>query len=288
MVRSVGARALLVAALPLVVAAVFYFANPAVHGVLWAVALVAVAGAGATLFVATQAVPRLVALREAAKAVAAGDLERSFPVEDDLLGEVAGELDAIRKQWRAQSRESATRGDEQHRLTTEVSRTIGELRSTVEGQLAAIEETAASLREMTATLQQIAHSVETLASAAEESSSSILEMAAANDEVSENMLNLAASVQESATSIEEMTFSIKEVAKNVEELSSTAEETSSSMNEMDISIRQVENNANETARLSEEVSKAAGSGAEAIQHTIDGINKIKGSAEETVKIIARL
>ena len=60
------------------------------------------------------------------------------------------------------------------------------------------------------------------------------------------------------------------------------------MNEMDISIRQVENNANETARLSEEVSRAAQSGAQAIGHTIDGINKIKGSSEETVRIIATL
>jgi methyl-accepting chemotaxis protein len=57
---------------------------------------------------------------------------------------------------------------------------------------------------------------------------------------------------------------------------------------MDISIRQVENNANETARLSEEVSKAAGSGGEAIQHTIDGINKIKESSSEAVRVISSL
>ena len=60
------------------------------------------------------------------------------------------------------------------------------------------------------------------------------------------------------------------------------------MYEMDISIRQVENNANETARLSEDVSRAAGVGAQAINHTIDGINKIKDSSEETVSIIQNL
>src|SRR6476646_2776968 len=99
----------------------------------------------------------------------------------------------------------------QDRLVADVDKNIGEMRASVERQLGAIEETAASLHEMTASLKQIAHSVETLAAAAEESSSSILEMAAANDEVAENMVNLAGSVQESATSIEEMTFSIKEV-----------------------------------------------------------------------------
>ncbi len=60
------------------------------------------------------------------------------------------------------------------------------------------------------------------------------------------------------------------------------------MNEMDVSIRQVENNANETARLSEEVSKAASSGGDAIQHTIDGINKIKESSSEAVRVISSL
>ena len=202
----------------------------------------------------------------------------------------AGALPAVWSLYMMAQKLTASDGEakNQDRLINDATKGIEEVRVSVEKQLGAIEETAASLHQMTASLKQIAHSVETLASAAEESSSSILEMAAANDEVAENMINLAGSVQESATSIEEMTFSIKEVAKNVEALSSTAEETSSSMNEMDISIRQVENNANETARLSEEVSRAAGLGAQAIGSTIDGINKIKDSSEDTVAIIQNL
>src|SRR5204862_523874 len=48
------------------------------------------------------------------------------------------------------------------------------------------------------------------------------------------------------------------------------------------------NNANETARLAEEVTRAAGSGVDAINQTIEGINKIKDSSEDAVKVIASL
>ena len=155
-------------------------------------------------------------------------------------------------------------------------------------QMAAVDQTTSSMKDMAASLLEIAQHVEALASSAEESSSSILEMTATNDEVAENMANLAASVRETVSSIEEMAYSIKEVARNVDSLSLTAEETSSSMNQMDVSIDQVQSNANETARLSEEVASDAELGAESILRIIDEINRIRVSSEETVNVIQSL
>src|SRR5262245_39955683 len=280
MVRQPTLR-LLILALPLVAAAAAWLAVPAARETAQLpFFLIGLAGAAAAWFSSSPLLQRLGTLREAARSASEGDLERPFPAdEQDLVGETGAQLEKMRRAVRDRVHDLQVHGDEQARLIDQSQRAVQELRSSVSHQLPAIEETVASVHEMTTSMKQIAQSVETLASAAEESSSSILEMAAANDEVSANMVNLAGSVQESAASIEEMTFSIKEVAKNVEALSSTAEETSSSMNEMDISIRQVENNANETARLSEEVSRAAQMGADAITHTIEGINKIKGYSE---------
>jgi hypothetical protein len=105
-------------------------------------------------------------------------------------------------------------------------------------------------------------------------------MAATNDEVAESMLNLAASVQETATSIEEMTFSVKEVAKNIEALSLTAEETSSSMNEMDV----LDPAGREQRQRDRAAVRRGGVGAEggvdAINQTIEVINRIKTSSAE--------
>ncbi len=232
---------------------------------------------------------QILALRSSLQRMSSGDYSEPVPLSaDEPLGSTAELLERLRKQFHAQHQEVLRQIGTQAKMSGDLESVLSELRASIQSQMSALEETSASLHEMTTSAKQIAQSVETLARGAEESSSSILEMAASNDEVAENMVNLASAVQESATSIEEMTYSIREVAKNVEALSATAEETSSSMNEMDISIRQVENNANETARLSEEVSRAANLGAQAITSTIEGMNKIKGYSEGTVRVIARL
>ena len=240
-------------------------------------------------YLGARASAQVMQLRASVQRLTAGDFGEPVPLTgDEPIGSLAEVLERLRKQLYQQNQDVLRQVGAQSKMSGDIDGVLRELRDTIAAQMSALEETSASLHEMTTSAKQIAQSVETLARGAEESSSSILEMAASNDEVAENMVNLASAVQESATSIEEMTYSIREVAKNVEALSATAEETSSSMNEMDISIRQVENNANETARLSEEVSRAAGLGAQAITSTIEGMNKIKGYSEGTVRVIARL
>ena len=169
-----------------------------------------------------------------------------------------------------------------------ISGHIERLSSALGEQVAAVEQTTSSLKQMASTQHELAGHVEALATSSEESSSSILEMTATNDEVAENMGNLASSVRETVSSIEEMAYSIKEVARNVDALSLTAEETSSSMNEMDVSIDQVQTNANETARLSEDVAIDAERGAESILKTIAEINRIKETSSEAVSVISNL
>jgi methyl-accepting chemotaxis protein len=154
--------------------------------------------------------------------------------------------------------------------------------------LTRVEETSSSMVEMLASLRGIAENVEVLYQSAEESSSSILEMGATNDEVSENVTAMAASVEETTSAIEQMTYSIKEVAKNVDDLLESTEGTSHAIREMDVAISQVETNAYETARLSEQVSKDAETGAESLQKTLQGINKIKDSSATASRVMEQL
>ncbi len=142
--------------------------------------------------------------------------------------------------------------------------------------------------QMLAALRGIAENVEVLYQSAEESSSSILEMGATNDEVAENVTAMAASVEETTSAIEQMTYSIKEVAKNVDDLLQSTEGTSHAIREMDVAISQVETNAYETARLSEQVSKDAETGAESLQKTLQGINKIKDSSATAAGVMEQL
>lgn len=123
---------------------------------------------------------------------------------------------------------------------------------------------------------------------AEESQSSATELATTNEVVTENVHQLAESVDETAASIEEMSYSIKEVARNIEDLSLAAEQTATSMNQMDTSISEVESNVKITSQLADEVSRDAGQGAEAVQRTLEGIDKISTTVTTAASVITSL
>lgn len=165
---------------------------------------------------------------------------------------------------------------------------IERLSENIEKQLSSVTELSGLLDVGRTADRNISDSVEGLSRSAESTSSSILEMVAINNEVTENIHGLSMSVQETTSAIEEMTFSVKEVAKNIEELSTAAEETAASMNQMDVSISQVETNANETSKLSETVTGDAETGVNAINRTIQGIDKIKDSSRIAAEVITTL
>ncbi|MCA2977633.1 MAG: methyl-accepting protein, partial [Myxococcaceae bacterium] len=188
----------------------------------------------------------------------------------DTIGRVRGVAESVAQVIDSISRTAAT--------TTGGSSTV----------LTRVEETSSAMVEMLASLRGISENIETLYGSAEDSSSSILEMATTNDEVADNVRKMAASVEQTTSAIEQTTYSIKEVARNVQDLLKSAELTSSSIREMDVAISQVETNAVETARLSEQVSKDAELGAESIQKTIVGIDKIKDSSRAASTVIEQL
>ncbi len=123
---------------------------------------------------------------------------------------------------------------------------------------------------------------------AADSQSAAIELDTTNQAVSNNVHQLAESVDETAASIEEMTYSIKEVARNIEDLSLAAEQTATSMNQMDSSISEVESNVQITSQLADEVAVDAGKGAEAVQRSLEGIDKIRVTVTTASSVIGSL
>jgi methyl-accepting chemotaxis protein len=245
------------------------------------VVLIAYAGAGS----GGGSLPGVV---EAARRISEGERPVVPPQATGDSLRIYEALVAVADQRRKDTEELSAKREQIAEYEQMLEESARRLETNVQGQVAAVDETARLIKELTSAVHEIATHLEALTQSAEESSSSILEMTATNDEVAENVGELAGSVRETVSSIEEMAYSIKEVAKNVDALSLTAEETSSSMNEMDVSIDQVQSNANETARLSEEVALDAEKGAEAILKTISEIYRIKESSQEAVSVISNL
>jgi methyl-accepting chemotaxis protein len=151
-----------------------------------------------------------------------------------------------------------------------------------------VEEARGVMEELLTSLHGLAEQVDVLGRGAEEGTVTASAMAAAHDDVTGLMDQLGAVAAETTAAIGEMTRSITDVARAVGELHGSAEETSVSIQQMDISIGQVETNANETARLSENVLQDAATAGEALQTTLAGIDRIRGSSREALQVIESL
>jgi methyl-accepting chemotaxis protein len=151
-----------------------------------------------------------------------------------------------------------------------------------------VEEARGVMGELQTSLHALAEQVDVLGRGAEEGTATAAAMAATHDDVAGLVEQLGAAAAETTAAIGEMTRSITEVARAVGELHGSAEETSVSIQQMDISIGQVETNANETARLSENVLQDASTAGEALQTTLAGIDRIRGSSREALQVIESL
>jgi methyl-accepting chemotaxis protein len=151
-----------------------------------------------------------------------------------------------------------------------------------------VEEARGVMAELLTSLNGLAEQVDILGRGAEEGTATASAMASTHDDVTGLVEQLGAAAAETTGAIGEMTRRITEVARAVGALHGSAEETSVSIQQMDISIGQVETNANETARLSENVLQDAATAGEALQTTLAGIERIRGSSREALQVIESL
>lgn len=156
-------------------------------------------------------------------------------------------------------------------------------------QANAAEATSLSIEQMNVSVQNISETIEGLSSSSQAASSSLIQMSAAINQVASSTTTLSTSVENTASSLVEMSSAIQQVAENVDTLSASAEETTSSINEMNASIKEVGKNATEAASLTEKVSQdAAELGTTAIEKTIEGMEKIKKTVDQSAYVINKL
>ncbi len=156
-------------------------------------------------------------------------------------------------------------------------------------QANATDETSSSTFQMNATLNEIGSNVQSLTRSAEESSSSIQEMDSSVHQISEQVEELLNLVDNSSSSINEMVVSIGQIQENLNSLSSSVDTSTSSVSEINASIKEVERMAKESAILSQKnTTETSEKGIMAVQKTIDGMNRIRNTVEDTDRMIRSL
>jgi methyl-accepting chemotaxis protein len=224
-----------------------------------------------------------------AKQVAQGDLTQRVGVgSSDEVGTLAEAFNSmaanlertVRSVVQSQAKLKAVVETVDSRSRTVVDR--------VDEQRSVLDETYRSIDGLNSGVRKITDNVEALSASSEETSSSMLEMVASMEEVSRHTDTLWSSVEDTASATHEMVSSINEVDQNVVYLTNFVTETSSSMVQMSASIAQVEGNAAKSYDLTLAVADAAESGMNAVRETIEGMEQIRHSVNDSNIAVSRL
>ena len=174
------------------------------------------------------------------------------------------------------------------KATMDISSATTDVGKASSAQSSSVNKTFQSMEEIGLAIGRTAENVDVLADSSEASSSSILELNAIIEEIAENVEQLASAVEDTTSSISQMNSSIHQVKENVEHLSVAADETASSITEMDATIKQVEGNAEDSAELAESFAADATRGLEAVNHTIEAIQKVQVSSHGAAQVMESL
>jgi methyl-accepting chemotaxis protein len=171
-----------------------------------------------------------------------------------------------------------------------ITHAMQRIQESADAQEEAVEETASLLANINSSMRDINERVEKLQRSAEESASSILQMGSSVDEVARNAATLHESVEASTSSVHEISASIRQVAQSAEQVDRAAEETAASMIEMDRVVQEMSTHAKEASQLTERVSQGAERGSQAVNETINDIQRIHdrtSDARDTLGTLVR-
>jgi phosphate/phosphite/phosphonate ABC transporter binding protein len=156
-------------------------------------------------------------------------------------------------------------------------------------QANATDETSTSILEMTATLNEIGTSVEGLTRSTQESSLSIQGMDRSIHQISAESDELLELAKNSSSSIHDMVYAIGKIRESLISLSTSVESTTASTAQFNDSIKEIEGLAKESAALSQKsIIDTSAEGVKAVEKTISAMCRIKETVEQTEGLVSTL
>jgi len=223
-------------------------------------------------------------------AAGGGDLtQRLDATSDDEIGELASNFNTFLGTLRELVMKVQDAGFKVLGLTGRIKDKSRSFISSAQEQVTTTNDNFRAIEKMDRSVQEVAGSAESLSITATDSSATVTEMAAQVDVVADSTMDLSGHVEETTSSISEMSASIKGVANEVRILADVASQTTDSVYQIELSIKDVERKAKESAAFSQEVSDDADTlGNEAIARTIEGMERIRETVDETSAVIEKL
>jgi methyl-accepting chemotaxis protein len=254
---------------------------------------------------------------EVAGTVAKGDLTRALQVaRHDEVGLLAGSLNEMVENLRRIVDNIQDTSAQVASSSGEISAHSVLITKGAQSQAQAAEDTSSSMEEILASIRSVAQNARGLATYAGETSASITQMGASIQEVARSSATLASTVTDASATVEQMTVSIDRVARDLESLSVTVSTTSATVDDMANFISQVAQNAerlstaaartshtvsgmagavNDVAKIASEADRIAArasvdakTGGAAVARSMEGMNAISDTMENTARVITGL
>ena len=130
--------------------------------------------------------------------------------------------------------------------------------------------------------------VRTVRDSASQVASGSSEVAAASEDSAKVSQQASLAIDEVASTMHETSINVQNMVKNTQMQASSVSKTSSSIEEMIASIQRIANTAQVLLDISSRSRDEAQSGIATMQHTTDGLNRIKGSISSSALIITTL
>lgn len=221
--------------------------------------------------------------------IASGDLTRVIEVQSgDEIGKVTEAMNRMSENLKNMVKDAHDSAVNIIAASDKTSLTANEMAEGADIQAISIDKTSESIDRMTVALKAIADDISMLTGSADDASSSTAMIAASISEVADIAEELFDTVEDVSSSISEMVLSSRLVTDHISELSTCTADTATAISHIDASTREIEDNIKETAKLSEKTLEDAAAGSEAVKETIESMDGIKKSVDESVEVIIKL
>jgi len=165
---------------------------------------------------------------------------------------------------------------------------INSLLTGAEKEVDQVREAAAAMENMNSAFSLVIVELDELSGRTEDRASISVQMSATTDAIADNINQYSTFVIETASSIEEMTRAISTTAENIRGLSASTEQTVFSINLISDSQANVRENTAKSALASENVRNQAQQGLRSMADTIQAMQEIEKSNDESFEAISRL
>ncbi len=225
-------------------------------------------------------------ITRAARRLAGGDL--ATRVEADAADEIGAVADAFNRI--GEGLEGSVAGIRRNAgqldgVMEEIGAIAGALVAGTQSQQDPLRRISDAARTMAAAIDRVSECVRGLSASSEGTSTSILGVITSIEEVAGHADGLTMSVNDTSATTEEMVSAIREIDRHVEMLNRFVAETSQAMSQMDQSIQQIESNAADSKGISELVAQNAEKGMRAVELTMEGMEGISRSVQESSRVI---